>query len=65
MTSNLSKGLAQLGHFLIRLEIRSSTHELQKRCPHVFKTVFLKFARQTVHNARVYIVSAIDHSKQR
>jgi hypothetical protein len=47
MTSSLSNILLQLGHFLIRFEIRSSTQPLQNMCPHVFKTVSLKLLWHT------------------
>lgn len=42
MTSLRSKALLQLGHFRIRLAIRSSTHSLQKMCPQFLSTEFLK-----------------------
>jgi hypothetical protein len=55
MTSDLSKGFEQFGHFRIRLAIRSSTQLLQKVWPHVLIAAFLKLFRQMVQRARVYL----------
>ena len=53
MWSLVPNGLLQFGHFRMREARRSSTHSLQKTCPHVLMAVFLKLTRQTVQMARV------------
>jgi hypothetical protein len=56
MWSLLPNDLLQLGH-LRDLEVRrSSTHSLQKTCPHVLITVSLKLRLQTVQIARACFI---------
>ena len=54
IASLFPKDLPQLGHFLERELVRSSTHSLQKTCPHVLMAVFLKFLWQTVQMAIIW-----------
>lgn len=55
MTSVAPNDRLQCGHLLARAVKRSSTHALQKRCPHVLRDVSLNRDLHTPQRASVYI----------